>query len=670
MTATLKPALLIPLAILILGAGCGGPSAEASDAGVFTAKKGPVLVTVTESATLFAAQSVTIRSEVEGRAAILELIEEGKYVHKGDPVGKLDVSGIKDREENQSISVSRAKSAFITAEKNLEIQRNQNASDVESGRNDVLFTRLDLEKFLGEQEMLRRESTLGISDAFADAGSSDGIAPTRVSSAKDAGAKNVGAKTMGERKQQLVAAMADIEIAEEEVKRAENRLKWTRELHTMKYVTDNDLEADELALKKARKQETLATNRLYILQNYTLKKSERELIAKVKEALAELERTKLRCEAKLAQQEAELRARRQELDLEQAKLDKYRRQIKAGDLIAPADGLVVYAMVGDRRRREPVTVGTEVRESQQIIKLPDVNSMRVKASINETQVKKVRPKQTVEIKVDAIPDKTFFGAVRRVAEVPDSNSSWFSPDKQVYSTFIDLVGDTSALRDGQSCTITIQVARLTDVIAVPIQAIQRSERVLFVWKRTSSGATAVPVETGLANNQFVQIKAGVSVGDSIYLHTPAGEAKPALKELNAKLKNKEDSVSTKQRAAAKKKVTSASDTQTRPARSKSTRGDRAAIMKRYTEFTEAAKKRFPADAKALAQRGALFRNRALRQKLLGDPGLSEQFPDVVKRMKSMGTGRRRGGGGRGTSGRRGSGSRQRSGPGRTHGNEH
>lgn len=76
-----------------------------------------------------------------------------------------------------------------------------------------------------------------------------------------------------------------------------------------------------------------------------------------------------------------------------------------------------------------------------------------------------------------------------------------------------------------------------------------------------------------------------------------------------------------------------------------------------TAFFAAAKKRFP----AMTDARALFSDAELRKKVLGDPQLNKEFPEVIKRYKQMmerfgnRAGGQRGAGNRG--GERGAGNR-------------
>src|SRR5260221_4109665 len=93
-------------------------------------KKGSLEITITERGNLESAQNSTVVCMVEGEAGvgILEIVEEGKLVKKGDILVKLDSSKLNNDKQSQQITVEQAAATLKTAETNLEIQEKQNES--------------------------------------------------------------------------------------------------------------------------------------------------------------------------------------------------------------------------------------------------------------------------------------------------------------------------------------------------------------------------------------------------------------------------------------------------------------------------------------------------------------------------------------------------------------
>ena len=67
-----------------------------------------------------------------------------------------------------------------------------------------------------------------------------------------------------------------------------------------------------------------------------------------------------------------------------------------------------------------------VYSRQKIFSLPDMTSMQVKVNIHESLVKKIKPGQMAEIRVDAFPNLVLIGKVKTVSQLADSNRGWMS----------------------------------------------------------------------------------------------------------------------------------------------------------------------------------------------------------------------------------------------------
>ena len=78
-------------------------------------RRGSLRITVVERGNLESANSVSLKSEVEGRPTILWLIEEGTMVQPGDLLCELDTSQIEDELFEQELAVERARAAFGVA---------------------------------------------------------------------------------------------------------------------------------------------------------------------------------------------------------------------------------------------------------------------------------------------------------------------------------------------------------------------------------------------------------------------------------------------------------------------------------------------------------------------------------------------------------------------------
>jgi len=452
-----------------------GVSAE--NQATFVVKRGPLRISVTESGTIKAREQVIVKSEVEGRSSILWLIPEGTQVKQGELLVELDGSKLVDSRVDQQIMVQNSEAAFIGARENLAVVDNQAKSDIDLAELTLKFAEQDLKKYHeGEYPNLLKE------------------------------------------------AQSQITLSDEELKRAEEKLKWSRKLFEEKYISQTELQADELAAKRATFDLELAKNNLDLLEKYTYQRNLDQLESDVRQARMALERTGRKAKADVAQAGADLKAKESEYNRQQDKLKKLEEQIIKTRIFAPADGLVIYATSarsgGFRSSREPLDVGQDVLERQELIYLPTAASSKAEVAVHESSLKKVQVGLPAIVTVDALPGKTFVGSVARIAPLPDAQSIWMNPDLKIYNTEVYLDSNDSSLRTGMSCKAEIIVEQYENELYIPVQAVLRvgGEQTVYV----ANGKEAEPrkVQIGMDNNRMVRIISGLREGETVLLTPP------------------------------------------------------------------------------------------------------------------------------------------------------
>src|SRR5688572_12523605 len=84
-------------------------------------RRGPLRISVIERGNLKAADSISLKSEIEGQTTILFLVPEGTQVEEGQLLCELDVTPLVDKRFQQEIAVRNAEAAFVKAKQNYEI---------------------------------------------------------------------------------------------------------------------------------------------------------------------------------------------------------------------------------------------------------------------------------------------------------------------------------------------------------------------------------------------------------------------------------------------------------------------------------------------------------------------------------------------------------------------
>ena len=481
--------LVIVAALLAVGAIAalfGWRTAKGSSAGdlpTFIVKRGPLVISVPESGTIKPRDQVILKSEVEGKATILYLIKEGTVVKQKELLVELDASQLLDQKIDQQIMVQNAEAAFIKASEDLAVAENQAKSDVDKATLTLEFAGQDLKKYL------------------------EGDYPNKLKDTE-----------------------AQITFAKAQLTRAQEKLKWSTRLSEEKYISQTELQTDQLDEMKTKLDLDVAQNNLRLLQDYTYKRQVAQFESDVNQAGMALERTQRKARADVVQAQALLKAKESEYGRQQDKLKKTEKNIEKATIRAPVDGVVVYATSvrsGGFRggmQQAPLDEGQDVVERQELIYLPTALSVKAEIKVHESSLQKIKLGLPVRVTVDAVPGKTFIGQVGSIAPLPDAESSFFNPDLKVYTTNIYLDSDGNSLRTGMSCRAEIIVEQYEDAIYVPVQAVLRVGRQPTVY--VVNGKTFAPreVEIGLDNGRMVRIVKGLQENEVVLLSPPLAAA--------------------------------------------------------------------------------------------------------------------------------------------------
>lgn len=342
----------------------------------------------------------------------------------------------------------------------------------------------------------------------------------------------------GEAKQTLRNLDDDILVAREEARLAESQLEGKERLAKGDFITQNELELEQIRKQKAEIDREAAemSKKLYI--QYTFPKQAEQLFSDYENTLMDLKRVEKGAEARLAQEEANLKASERKYNLEQEQFDDLKDQLSKTIIFAERPGLVVYGSSSEsnpfrRSNEEPIQEGTTVRERQRIITIPDMNHMGVKVNIHESAVKRVSVGQTARISVDAFPDQLMEGVITKVAVLADSANAFMNPDLKVYPTVIEIKDSPDWLRPGMSAEVSILIESLTDVVYVPIQAVTYEENRQIVYVMQGGSPVKRAVKLGSFTEEFIEIKSGLDGGEEILLLAPQSTGQDETSEESA-----------------------------------------------------------------------------------------------------------------------------------------
>ncbi len=469
-------AVIIPATVFLSGLLLKSNGDNKFDGPVYQVKRGDLTISIVESGTIKARDQTIIKNEVEGRTSIVSIIPEGTRVKKGDLLVELDVSTLEDQKIDQDIRVQNAEAAYIGTKENLAVVENQAKSDVDLAKLTLEFAQQDLEKYI-----------------------------------------------RGEHPYELDKANADITLAEEELAKATDTFMWSQKLYDQNYISKTELQGDKLSKDKTQLDVEMAKKSKDLLTDYTYKRNLAKLQSDVNQAEMAMERTERKANADIIQAQAELKAKESEFERQKDKLAKVEDQIKKTKVYAPADGLVIYATsakTGWRGSAEPLDVGREVQEREELIYLPTGNSSDAEVMVHESHLKKITIGMPAIVTVDALAGKTFYGTVQQIAPLPDARSMWMNPDLKVYTTKVSIDGNDPMLRTGMSCQAEIIVQQYKDALYIPLQAVVRVGAEPTVYVKAGNSLQPRQVKVGLDNNKVIHITEGLKEGEIVLLNPP------------------------------------------------------------------------------------------------------------------------------------------------------
>jgi HlyD family secretion protein len=158
--------------------------------------------------------------------------------------------------------------------------------------------------------------------------------------------------------------------------------------------------------------------------------------------------------------QAALKSAQANLVQAQASLEQSRVNLGHTVIKAPDDGVVLSRTVEIGQ-----TVAASMQTPTLFVIARDLTTMRVNASVDESDIGRVKEGQNVTFTVDAYGQETFTGKVTEVRLQPVVTSGVVS-----YPTVIDVPNPSMRLKPGMTATVSIEVARQDDVLRVPMSA--------------------------------------------------------------------------------------------------------------------------------------------------------------------------------------------------------
>ncbi len=239
----------------------------------------------------------------------------------------------------------------------------------------------------------------------------------------------------------------------------------------------------------------------------------------------------------------------------QSQLKQAREQLSRTVVTSPINGTVTVlsAKLGER------VVGSIQMAGTEILRVADLSVMEMRVDVNENDIVNVKLGDTARVTIDAYPNQKFTGIVREIANAAKTKGLGTQEEVTNFEVKIRILDHNGRLRPGMSGSTDIETFTAKDVLSVPIQSvtvrasesgmttdelaqkraqqlkqtdgdvelmnekikqqqekIDRAKLVRVVFVKQGDIVRMVPVETGIADNAYIEIKKGnLKAGDEV-----------------------------------------------------------------------------------------------------------------------------------------------------------
>lgn len=230
--------------------------------------------------------------------------------------------------------------------------------------------------------------------------------------------------------------------------------------------------------------------------------------------------------------------------VEQAKaaLDQADEDLAKTTIVAPIDGTITQL----RSEKGERVVGTSLMAGTEIMTVAQLETMEARVEVGEIDVVSIKIGQKARLEADAFRDEEFTGEVTEIANASNNSGTGAAAGAGQSATKFQVkirVNEKEAFRPGMSVTAYIETKFVEDVLTVPLQSVttrakeqakdkedaedeenepsaskkknkkKKAQEVVFVVE--GDRVKSVPVERGISDDDYVEIKSGLEEGQKV-----------------------------------------------------------------------------------------------------------------------------------------------------------
>ncbi|MFN7997091.1 MAG: efflux RND transporter periplasmic adaptor subunit [Bryobacteraceae bacterium] len=179
----------------------------------------------------------------------------------------------------------------------------------------------------------------------------------------------------------------------------------------------------------------------------------------------------------------------------------------------------------------PFKEGDRAWTGAAIAEIPDLSEMRIELSLEEVDRGKLKLGQTVNMRVDAIPEKEFTGDLDFISPIASLVFKGMGLTEKRFPARATLKKLDSRLRPGMSATAEIILERDRNALLIPARASFTSNGKPAVFVQKGQNFSTRTITVGKRNEDDIVVLSGLKEGELVTLEDPAEALKRARKKL-------------------------------------------------------------------------------------------------------------------------------------------
>jgi HlyD family secretion protein len=407
--------------------------------------------------TLEASRLVQIKSHIpSNNAKILELIDEGTEVNKGEIISRLDITKFMEDLHNIEYKINESEALLAKAQKELDVFKRQSKDEVQKTQKSIQIAKINLKDVKHGSGKVREN----------------------------------------ELRQDVIKEQRKVTLFQE-------KLNDFNSLYTKGYISKRERDEVENNFKNTEESLNILKDKLMNYLKYEWEKVISENEIKLRELEEELESKKVQNSFELENKKIQVKKAENSLSHFNRKLHKTKKYISLCDVRAPISGIVLYKQISKSGKRRKVEVGDSIWQSQSFLQIPDTNKMIVRTYIREIDLNKVKMGMNVKVFLDAYPNKVLYGAITYIDTIADTRGHESSI--KYFKTIVTIKNTEGFLRSGMSARVDIIYDKVNQALTIPIDALHYNQEQYYVYVDDFKDGTKRNIQIGRMGDKDIEV---------------------------------------------------------------------------------------------------------------------------------------------------------------------